>query len=147
MLFYIYIIHYLYELNNVHINIYSTFILAPACWWFTTNSEICIFNTIHRLLHITKLWWNYYLYSWKRRTSRIAEVPNSGKILLYWLFRSKIWYFRVIWLFTANFFKKLVFFLCFLEGRGKKSKQNDTAWFSPNSLVFSSFRYCASLSV
>ena len=72
----------------------------------------------------------------------IAEVPNWGKILLYWLFRSKIWYFRVIWLFTAKFFKKIGIFLCFLEGRGKKSKQNDTAWFSPNSLVFSSFRYC-----
>ena len=36
--------------------------------------------------------------------------PNSGKILLYWLLRSKIWYFRVIWLFTANFFAKMVFF-------------------------------------
>ena len=77
-----------------------------------------------------------------RRTIHVAEVPNSCKILLYWLLRSKIWYFRVIWLFIAKFFYKNGIFLCFLEGRGKKSKQNDTAWFSPNSLVFSSFRYC-----
>ena len=35
---------------------------------------------------------------------------NSGKILLYWLLRSKIWYFMVIWLFTAKFFAKMVFF-------------------------------------
>ena len=93
-----------------------------------------------RLTHNGQFYPSFFL-----SKSHIAEVPNSGKILLYWLFRSKIWYFRVIWLFTAKFFKKLVFFLCFLEGRGKKSKQNNTAWFSPNSLVFSSFRYCGPL--
>ena len=54
----------------------------------------------------------------------IAEVPNWGKILLYWLFRSKIWYFRVIWLFTAKFFKKLVFFYAFWRAAVKN--QNKT---------------------
>ena len=41
----------------------------------------------------------------------------------------------VIWLFIAKFFYRNGIFLCFLEGRGKKSKQNDTAVFSPNSLL------------
>ena len=43
----------------------------------------------------------------------IAEVPNWGKILLYWLFRSKIWYFRITWLFTSKFFTEMVFFDAF----------------------------------
>ena len=54
----------------------------------------------------------------------IAEVPNSGKVLLYWLFRSKIWYFRVIWLFTAKFFKKFDFFYAFWRAAVKN--QNKT---------------------
>ena len=78
------------------------------------------------------------------RTIHVAEVPNSCKILLYWLLRSKIWYFRVIWLFIAKFFYKNGIFLCFLEGRGKKSKQNDTAGFSSSWILFSRMRQCVS---
>ena len=79
-----------------------------------------------------------------RRTIHVAEVPNSCKILLYWLLRSKIWYFRVIWLFIAKFFYKNGIFLCFLEGRGKKSKQNDTAGFLLSWILFNRMRQCVS---
>ena len=99
------------------------------------KSVVVCFIVKFGLLIVFTFWLFFYSLLFIFFILHIAEVPNSGKILLYWLLRSKIWYFRVIWLFIAKFFYKNGIFLCFLEGRGKKSKQNNTAVFSPNSLL------------
>ena len=66
-----------------------------------------------------------------RRTIHVAEVPNSCKILLYWLLRSKIWYFMVIWLFIAKFFTKMVFFFAFWRAMVKNQNKTIQLDFHP----------------
>ena len=90
-----------------------------------------------RLTHNGQFYPSFFL-----SKSHIAEVPNSGKILLYWLFRSKIWYFRVIWLFTAKYFTKIVFFDAFWRAAVKNQNKTIQSIYSPSWIIFSRLRHC-----
>ena len=90
-----------------------------------------------RLTHNGQFYPSFFL-----SKSHIAEVPNSGKILLYWLFRSKIWYFRVIWLFTSKFFTEMVFFDAFWRAAVKNQNKTIQSIYLPSWIPFNRLRHC-----